>query len=257
MRVRFGFVICASVAAMAAAPAAASACPSLVGLKAFSGHASTGFEADATGPYEPGQPQYGTETIHLQRSAHLDIALTHKKVTRRGVVIFTGKAKGGNVLIDDTFDDSSGRHSGYHFDDPLSTALPDFGSAELFLDSKTCKYLLTVVFAVSAIHSGVASGSSAVEGTVYGHREHIPGSRKLGSLNGAPEYPDAYHTCPGDPLQSGKACYQFFGGFTTDFMTLFKCHSAQAVNCSSSEGPVGNGAAFAWHLKPSYFKKKT
>lgn len=45
MRVRFVVAICASMAVLAAMPAAASACSSLAGVKAFNGHAHMGFDA--------------------------------------------------------------------------------------------------------------------------------------------------------------------------------------------------------------------
>ena len=243
MRVRFVVAICASMAVLAAMPAAAGACPSLARVKAFKGHAHTGFDAQASGLNEPGQPQYGTETIHLQRSAgNLDINLTHKTITRAGIVTFTGKAGGGDLTIEDTSTDSSDhtKDSVLHYNGP-----PHFAAATLFLDPKKCKYQLTVSFAIPT------PDRTAVRGLAFSKRNTIPASRKLASS----EYPDGYYTCPGDPLLSGSACYQFGGGFATDFMTLFQCHSAQAVNCSSKEGPVGL-ATFAWHLKPSYVKKK-
>jgi len=241
----------ASVVVLAAAPATASACASLGRVTGFTGAATTAFLAETTGPDEPGQAQYGTRTITLDRTAHADIALGHKKVTRSGVVTFIGKAKGGDVHVNDTLDDS-GDESAYTKDGSLGGSLPDFASAQLFVDPKTCKYQLSFVFFTKAEHSGGATGSDRVEGTVYGHREHVPRSLKLTSGQ-APEHPDAYYGCPGDPLLSGTSCYDFSGGFATDFMTLFQCHSAQAVNCKSDEGPLGD-ATFAWHLTP-HFKK--
>jgi hypothetical protein len=258
MRVRFVVAICASVAALGAIPAAASACPPLGGVKAFTGVAHLGFRAQASGSDEPGEPQYGIETIDLSRSAGLDIKLTHKLVSRLGVVAFTGTASGGTVTVNDTFDDSSdsSAHSAYNYQDPLSNQLPNFGTASLFLDPKKCKYQLTVSFGVRAQSSGEFQGSDSVGGGATSQPKQIPASLNLGrSVELVQDHPDAYYTCPGDPLLSGKSCYQFSGGFATDFMTLFQCHSSQAVNCSSSDGPVGT-ATFAWHLKPSYKKKK-
>lgn len=246
MRIRFVVAICVSVAALIAMPAGASACASLAGVKAFNGHAHMGFDAQASGLNEPGQPQYGTTTIHLQRSAgNIDIKLNRKLVTRAGIVIFSGKAGGGDVIINDTSEDSNDhtKDSKLHYNGP-----PHFAGAQLFLDQTHCKYQLTVSFIVPA------QDRVAVHGIAYSNRDQIPGSLKLGSL-GTLEHPDAYYTCPGNPLMSGKACYQFGGGYATDFMTLFQCHSVQAENCNSKEGPTGM-ATFAWHLKPSYVKKK-
>ena len=250
MRVRFVVAICASVGALTAVPAAASACPSLAGVKAFQGHTQLmQFSAQASGPDEPGQPQYGTESVKLARGlTSVNIKLNHKMVTRLGVVFFTGKASGGNVTVNDTFDDSreSTAHSEYNYQHSLSNKRPNFGSATLLLDPKKCKYELTVGFSITAMFNGEIQGSDTVAGAAYSDREHIPASLKL---DGAVA-PHAYHGGCSDSLFSGTPCYDFSGGFANDFMTLFDCHSAQAVSCSSSDGPVGI-AHFAWALKPS------
>jgi len=162
MRVRFVVAICASMAVLAAMPVAASACPSLAGVKAFKGHAHMGFNAQASGLDAPGQPQYGTETIGLERSAgNLDINLTHKTITRVGIVTFTGKAGGGDVTIMDTSEDSIDhtKDSALRYGGPAN-----FAAATLFLDPKKCKYQLTVSFAIQA------QDRTAVRGLAFSKR---------------------------------------------------------------------------------------
>lgn len=254
MRVHFVGAIGASVAALAVMPAGASACPSLAGVTAFKGHAHMIFTAQASGPDDPSRPDSPTESVRLDRSlTSLDIKLNHKDVTKFGVVIFHGTASGGNVSIDDTFDESgdSSAHSVEHYDDRLKNQLPNFGSATLFVNPKTCKYQVTVAFNVKAQSSGEFHGSDSVGGGADSHSKHIPASLKLAGSAG----PNAYYSGCSDSPFNGTSCYGFSGGFATDFMTLFDCHSAQAVNCSSSEGPVGT-AFFGWHLNASYVKKK-
>jgi hypothetical protein len=254
VRPRFAVAVYASVTALGAMPAAASACPSLAGVKSFHGHAHMAFDAQASGPDDPSDPNSRTETVTLDRSlASLDIKLTHKDVTRSGAVIFHGKASGGAVSINDTFDESgdSSIHSLVHYEGGLRNQLPSFGGATLFLYPKGCKYQLTVGFNLRAQSSGEIYGSSGVGGGAYSHTKHIPASLKLGGTAA----PDAYYGCPYTLTTGSTSCYEFSGGFATDFMTLFQCHSAQAVNCSSSDGPVGV-ATFAWHLEPSFKKKK-
>lgn len=252
MRPRFAVAICVSVAALTM-PAAASACPSLANVKSFHGLAHMGFDATASGPDDPSNPASPTETVMLDRSlASLDINLKHKDVTKLGIVIFHGTASGGSVSINDVFTDSgdSSATSQEHYEGGLSNQLPNYGAATLFLDRHTCKYQLTVGFSIRVQSTGEFQGSGSVAGGAFSHTKHIPASLKLGGVSA----PDAYYGCP-DSFFPGTPCYDFSGGFTTDFMTLFDCHSAQAINCSSSEGPVGV-ATFAWHLQPSYLSPK-
>src|SRR5437763_2038009 len=109
MRYRVLGAIGASAAALAAAPATASACASFGSVKSFEGHARVSFSAQASGPNEPGQAQYGTESVTLKRDlSSLHINLNHKHATRLGILMFTGPASGGSVTIKDTFDDTRG-----------------------------------------------------------------------------------------------------------------------------------------------------
>ena len=263
MQARLVVTICASVAALvvaAAPPAAASACSQVAKVNSYHGQAHMGFDAQASGPDEPGQPQYGTETISLFRSlASVNIDLTHKLVVRNRFtgthVFFSGKASGGDVTIKDTFDDTieNTSHATVSYNGPLKNAFPaNFGQAALIFDLDTCQYQLTVSFGVKTQFSGdqaIEPGDTA-SGGADSHRKHIPASLKLSGVAA----PDAYQTCPDNPLVTGKACYAFGGGWTNDFLTLKECHSTQAVDCGPSDQPVGV-ATFAWHLSPAFKKK--
>jgi len=92
-----------------------------------------------------------------------------------------------------------------------------------------------------ALRPGAGVSVSAV-----GDHNHIPGNLHL--IGGVG--PDAYLSCPGDPLLSGQPCIQIAGGWATDFAELKQCGSFPPQgNCASDEKPVGGGK-FIWVLKP-------
>jgi hypothetical protein len=244
---RLVFALCASAAALAAAPIAASACPSLRSVNSFRGHADLGFSATASGQ-DPGNG--GTETVGLSRSvSSVQIRLTAKKVIGGGVVVFTGKASGGAVSVSDTFNNTGTMQSGAEdYGGPVTNQLPNFGSAELFLNTRSCKYQFEVGLGAETTFSGDAAvqPGATVTGFAYGERRHIPNSL---NLSGATT-PDVYdNNCPGSPFVTGRACYAFGGGWTTDFDTLKRCHSVVAANCGPSGEPLGT-ATFSWSLQP-------
>ena len=240
--------VCAGVAALSAVPAAASACPSLAGVKAYQGHAAVGFHAQNSGP-DVGNG--GTYAAQLERNlSSVEIKLKHKKVVRNHVTgshaIFTGKAVGGNVTVDDNFNDTGAMFSGQEsYNGPLGQ-LPNFGSAFLLLDLNSCHYKLSVSFGVQTTFTGTLDSGShpSVSGTVYSEREHIPGNLHL--VGGAG--PNAYgRACPGgDPFLATDSCYEYGGG------TIGLCSTFDVSTSNCPADPVGT-AQFTWVLKP---KKK-
>jgi hypothetical protein len=103
VRLRVAVTICASVVALAVAPTIANACPSLANVNSYQGHTATFFDAQGSGS-DVGNG--GTYAAQWERNvAHASVDLTHKQVLRNRItgtrVIFSGKASGGTVTIDD------------------------------------------------------------------------------------------------------------------------------------------------------------
>lgn len=232
----------ASVVALLVAPVAANACASLARVQGFDGGAHMAFSNSASGDNGSG----GTETISLNRTAsNLKVDLTRRVPSRLpGYVVFLGKVTGGDVSVHDSFDSGAGAtgeltHKGY--------TQPGF--AVLSISTRACRYTLQLSFGVHASFSGNAQEpSGGVTGSAYTGDRNIPGSLKLA---GAP-VPDAfYNNCEVKLVGlGGRPCYAFGGGWSTDFITLFQCHSVTAVSCSSSDR-VGT-ALFSWDLKPRF-----
>jgi hypothetical protein len=246
-RVRLAIAICAVLGTVSAAPAAASACASLAGVHSFHGHALLSFDGSASGPVEG---TGGSETISLmRRAASLKLDLTHKTVGKgdyRGFVTFSGKARLGNVTVDDSFTESgSGSAASETYNGP---ALSTLGSASVVLDTNDCLYAVTVTVGAKTMFSGDGSlqPGAGVFVSAVGDRNRI--TRDLHLIGGVG--PDAYLRCPGDPLLSGHPCFQLGGGWATDFAELKQCGSYPPQgNCASSDKPVGDGK-FIWVLKP-------
>lgn len=260
MRSRFVLSFCAATAVLAVAAtqsAYANGCSRVASARSYSGIVHMGFDAQASGPNEPGQPQYGIETVTLNRSLQsVKVDLTHKLVVKNRLtgrhVIFSGKASGGNLKIDDTFadtrDNTEGRSS---YSGEVDNRAPNFGQASAVFDLDRCRYQLEVSFNVRTKFSGddAIRPPLSASGGAYGPVKKVPASLKLNGTSS----PDAFHSCTGSPFMTGDACYGFDGGWTTDFMNLKRCGSAQSVNCGPDDQKVGD-ALLAWHLSPSYKK---
>ena len=82
--------------------------------------------------------------------------------------------------------------------------------------------------------------------SAFGDRNPIP--KNLHLIGGVG--PNAYLSCPGDPLQSGQPCVQIGAGWATDFAELKQCGSFPPQgDCTGIHKPVGDGK-FIWVLKP-------
>ncbi len=70
---------------------------------------------------------------------------------------------------------------------------------------------------------------------------------------------DAHDTCEENIATQGTAlpaCYQFAGGWVTDFETLADCHSVVGGNCATTDKPIHMGT-FEWSVSPTYVNLKT
>lgn len=239
--------VCAALACLVIAPAAASACASPAGVHGFTGHAFISLTGNATATFEGAS---GSQTIGLDRKvANVQLNLTHKvqgKGPYAGTYFFSGKAKMGSVSVNDTF--SSNGDGGSGEETYNGGTLSAFSSAEVVLDTKHCVYAVTAGFGVKTMYSGDAGlrpGSTVSVGAYSGH-EKIPGNLHL--IGGVG--PDAYLTCPGNPILTGMDCMEFAGGWATDFAEFKECGTFPPQgDCATGEKPVGDGQ-FSWVLKP-------
>ncbi len=86
-------------------------------------------------------------------------------------------------------------------------------------------------------------GASASSGPLS-----VPDSLHLSQTRPLP----AYLSCPDETAP--EPCFDFSGGWMTEFATLALCHSVIAVGCSSDTEPVGT-ANFSWNLSPTFEKR--
>ena len=252
MRLRFLIATGAMAAVLAAVPATAGACSSLARVKSFQGHAHLGFDATASGD----DGYSGTQTITLNRgAASLDIKL-HRSTSGLGHVLFAGYARGGEMNVDDRFTDTYNSLSGQaQYSGPLEGPPPVLGAAFLLLNTHTCKYQVQVGFNVKTSFSGNLpeqfQPDQLAGGTAFSDRHPLPASLKLNGVVA----PDAYDDCS-NSFNTGHSCYTFSGGWTTDFEQLALCHAVSGSTCTSSNGFSFGTATFAWHLSPTFKKKK-
>jgi hypothetical protein len=248
LKVRLLSATCVALAGLVIAPVAAGACSSLGNVHGFTGHAFVSFDGSASGPIEGSG---GSESIALHRSgASLRLKLNHKVRGRgefAGITIFSGKVRMGNVSVDDTFSLSEGNgDSGKEaYQGP---ALGQLGTASVFLDTDDCLYAVTVGFGAHTKYSGEGTlrPGGGISVAAFGDRNKIPENLHLVGGVG----PDAYLTCPGNPILTGKPCITFGGGWATDFSELKECGAFPGEgNCATGDKPVGGGK-FLWVLKP-------
>lgn len=230
-------------------PGAAAGCPSLAGVTSFHGGAVMLFSKTARGP-ETGGLKGGEDRVTLRRAAtNLVISLTAKKTLSSaiypGIVVFAGKSHGGTVAVHDKMvKTDAGGHPAVLDKVTAAGARPSFVSAALFFDTVRCKYQLQVSYGVRTTKGGVSGGA-------YSEQEPIPGDLHLSGGAG----PSAYLTCPGNPLLTGKPCYQFGGGLAVDFSELVQCKRDPPGNCQEKDGQPLGDASFNWYLKPTFASK--
>lgn len=246
MKGRLLIGLCTALAGLVIAPAAASACASVAGVHAFTGHAYISFTGSASGPITGSG---GSESIGIDRKgATLELDLNHKvrgKGKYSGTYIFSGKVWAGTISVADVFSLSEGAVGEENYS---GTGAPAYGGASAFLDTANCRYVVAANFGVNTTYSGDGTlrTGTGVSLAAVGDHEKIPGNLHL--IGGVG--PSGYLTCPGDPILDGNACVEISGGFTNDFTELKECGSFPPEgNCVTSEKPIGDGK-FLWVLKP-------
>jgi hypothetical protein len=231
---------------LAIAPAAASACASVAGVHALTGHAYISFTGSASGPITGSG---GSESIGIDRKgATLELDLNHKvrgKGKYSSTYIFSGKVWAGTISVDDAFSLSEGAGGEETY---TGTGAPAYGGASAFLDTANCRYVVAANFGVDTKYSGEGTlrTGTGVSLAAVGDHDKIPGNLHL--IGGVG--PDGYLTCPGDPVLDGNPCVEIGGGWATDFAELKECGSFPPEgNCATGEKPIGDGK-FLWVLKP-------
>jgi hypothetical protein len=236
----------AVLAALAIAPAAASACTSVASIHAFTGHAYVSFTGSASGPITGSG---GSESIGIDRKgATLELDLNHRvrgKGKFAGTYIYSGKVWAGTISVEDVFSFGEGAVGEESYS---GNGAPAFGGASAFLDTDSCRYVVAVNFGVDTKYSGPGGlrTGTGVSLAAVGDRNKIPGDLHLVGGVG----PDGYLTCPGDPIRDGNPCVEIGGGWANDFTELKECGSFPPEgNCVTGEKPIGDGK-FLWVLKP-------
>ena len=198
---------------------------------------------------DPGEG--GIETITLNRVATgLKANLDDRERRARRTPPFIGRVSGGTVSVGDSFNNSGDGFTGQEsYNGPVTNSLPNYGTADVIINHRasTCRYDVTVGYGVMTEFSGDEEvkppppvGASAASGPVP-----VPDSLKLSDSRTLP----ASLSCADETVP--EACYDFDGGWVTEFATLALCHSVEAVNCSSDTEPVGT-AVLSWSLSPTF-----
>ena len=234
-----------------AAPCAASACVSLSSVKSFGGSAGeVSYNESATGTVPSIN---GTLTIDMNLNAtNLKIALGHKVRSRiPWFGMFTGKATGGNFLVNDSEAYQPGDSGSDSAGGPPNLKLPGMELTAVLFDLKHCKYAFEVSAGEYVNYSGPA-GAAPPDGYVTffatSPKRKIPSSLKLKGSASLPMIPGG---CNGGSDLDVSACYSLDGDWANDFKMLRLCGSVSAGICQPDTTPQGL-ADISWNLKPKF-----
>jgi hypothetical protein len=257
--------LCAFLAVLAAFPTAAGAAtcaPKLGQVKGFHGHADAIYNTTASGK---DSEEGGYETItqdHEALDLRVDLRKGHRigRTAKRGI-LFAGFLTHGDVEIEDTFTHTGTGFTGaLNYSDPIVTGPMAYGQAHLEFDRRKnkCKYEFGLAFFVQAEFSGdeEIKPFTGVGGSAESGRLHIPGSLKLSREIQLPGLPDCSKSSEYIKKNLQGRCYDWSGGWDSQFNTLATCHSVSGINCNPggvSTGAVGV-ANMQWSLLPIYKK---
>jgi hypothetical protein len=238
------WTVTATAPAPDAVPAYGGSCPSLNGLKSFSGTVQSSYSDQASAT----SPAYGGMiTIAVDQGASLDVELpASHSGSAGGVMIFFGRVTSSN-----------GIHADQSVDRPLKgritgTRLGPITTAFLLVSPQLCKYQLMVSYSTATEFTGDegARPATTVTVTAVTPREDIPVSMSLANSAQIPVYEDCGASPTGVPKPTG--CYSFGGGWKTDFETYKRCPSTVPDNsCKPSESSLGT-AHITWNLHPTF-----
>jgi hypothetical protein len=237
-----------ALAAIAPTPAAASNCRRLKHVKSFHGHVSFSSDATTSGK-DPDSG--GTEEIDLHEQFQgvavklheLPASTVHPELRE-----FVGEASGGNVSVQDSFENTGTDLSGQALYGGR-VSKKNGGAANLVIDRKNCRYLFAPGFHVRPTFSGDPGVN--------------PGG--LIGFSALPEYDFARDSLVLKDSQKSHlfedscanltlkvSCVNLSTGWLGDYFRLQQCHSLDTSMCTlHPDDPIGHGDIH-WHLRPKF-----
>jgi hypothetical protein len=237
-----------ALAAIAPTPAAANGCRRLKHVKSFHGHVSFNFDGDTSGtdPDSGGMEEIGLHQ-HFQ-GVEVKLHRLPPSTVHPELRLFVGEASGGNVSIQDSFENTGTDLSGQaNYSGPVSKK--GGGAAELVVDRNKCRYLFQAGFHVrptfsgdSVINPGSLVGFAAEpEVDSVGAGLTLKDDQTLHLL----EAPCAITSFMG-------SCANLGTGWLGDYFRLAQCHSLDTSKCTlHPDDPIGH-PNIHWHLKPKF-----
>jgi hypothetical protein len=254
-----GLVVAAATAVLITGAGVADAhCVSMANVHALAGTVTLAVGATATGT-DPSSD--GSETVYLAHAANqVTLRLDHKsrfKFNGHVVVLYTGIARGGTAIVDDSVE-NTGLDASAKVE--ARGAVGGGGSiggvAAIAINRSVCEYKLVVSFEGTGTFSGdtlVADGLAVSWGA--DSRAHaVPANLKF---HGS-EAPKVVAKCP-DIAEAPPegSCADMQGPWLVDLITLDQCGSLDRTNCTpNDENAFASASAiFSWNLKPVFRKR--
>ena len=226
-------------AALLAAPAVASACPSVNRVQSFNGTVSLSYQRTVTAS----DGQGGTETLTLNHTAtglNVAIALVYPDVRPP---YWQGSTSGGNVTVNDVFDDVSSNGTDTH-GQQMANGPADAANVlgGLDFDSATCTYAILAGAGIATVTTG--SGPHDQDGVgdqVMSGLQSLPANLDLSGSMTVPAFVDL-NAAPTSTPSNGW--YQF-GGNSSWGAAM---GSLTGAGVTQSVGQ----ATFSWNLTPTF-----
>jgi hypothetical protein len=259
--VRLAVPFCGVLVALVLAPGASADCPSFQHVKAYTGRVSENVGAVASGDY-PASEGGGTQTIQLGRSV-VGARVHFEKKTHHpnGDYSFDGPLNGGQVILDDVYEDTgTDYHGELKYNGPVinEEGLNDnFGGLGLMRRPK-CRYKLAFNFLFYAKYQGdpEVNYGQLIGFGAFSTTNPIPKDLKLKGNAQVLPHPD-YE--PDNPWEWNKALVALNSPWMPDLITLVDCGSPVPLdpNCPGDGPPnpqFDTPASISWHLDPVYEK---
>jgi hypothetical protein len=234
--------VCALAAALVAAPAAASACPSYAHVKSFSGTASESFAASASGDDGIG----GTATVSVSHLASgLKSSMTRVSAEPNA---FQGLTSSGSITVSDAFSDPAQMQSGAQ--NAGGASKPGIAHSTLGLVPGTCTYVVAVGFGIATASSGnwpnngpgLFTPDLGVTGSAVSPPEPIPAGLKLSGTATVDVYDGAAPQGKGYYLPAGLGARDQWEAELRD------------LSAATTDQPYAT-ATFSWSFTPNFSNK--
>ncbi len=244
----------ATVVLITGAGVADAHCVSMGNVRAFTGTVTLAVGATATGT-DPSSS--GSETVYLAHAANqVTLRLNHKSRLKFGghvVVMYSGTARGGTVIVDDSVEntglDASAKVEARGAVDGGSIG----GVAAIAIDRTVCEYKLAVGF----VGTGTFAGDTEVAdglGVSWGAQSRalaVPANLKFHGSEAPKVVPKCPDILEGPPEES---CAELNGPWLVDLISLDQCGSLDLTNCTPDDEAAfaSASATFSWKLKPVF-----